>query len=287
MLPKYEEKTFESYFNIELDRRSQIYFPFGQVQEGSIGADSASMSRNRWLWERLGYPFYYPNFPGVDLREVADEMERHLKHEIRNIPSIKANLLFQYKRPEVITTANGSEWSHWNQRYFRYVIYKEQQALLEHIDGKFGVKALILYASPAIVDINDLVETKQRGKIIETTNFCRASQLKGHHRNTYVRAGLHSIACSEAEELPRFDLLETLERLESDRSESSIQNLLTFTSTMRSLAEADTYLGRPFRALLRTLQDEGLEEYELLFAHAAMSIFRQLTGTQWVVAVGR
>ncbi len=80
MLPKYEEKTFESYFNTELDRRTRIYFPFGQVQEGGIGADSAAMSRDRWLWRRLGFPYWlYPRFSGVDLREVADEMEQHIQ----------------------------------------------------------------------------------------------------------------------------------------------------------------------------------------------------------------
>lgn len=200
MQPKYEEKTFESYFNSELDQRTSIYFPFGQVQEGSIGADSAAQSRSHWLWRKLGFPFWFrPRFSGVDLREVADEMEQHLQHEIRNIPSIKTNLLFQYKRPEVITTANGSEWSHWQRKYFRYGIYAEQQALLMHLNSKFGSQALILYASPALVDVNELVNAKLARTIIEDTNFCSVTRLQGHHRNTYIRAGLHSIACSEPE----------------------------------------------------------------------------------------
>jgi hypothetical protein len=49
MKPRFEEKTFESYFNTELDQRASIYFPFGQVQEGGIGADASAMSRSRRL----------------------------------------------------------------------------------------------------------------------------------------------------------------------------------------------------------------------------------------------
>jgi len=285
MLPKYEEKTFESYFNTELSRRSKIYFPFGQVQEGSIGADSAAMSQNLWLWKLLGYPSYR-HFTGEDLRVIADEMERHLNHAIRHIPAIKTNLLFQYKRPEVITRANGAEWPHWKQCYFRYAIYAEQQKLLQHIDGKFGSKALILYASPALADVNDLVNTKISGKIIEATNFCRVAKLHGHHRNTYIHAGLYSIACSDPEELPPFDLLATLDMLEYSRSESNIENVQTFTSLVRNATEDDPYLGSSYRALLQPLQEQGLEEYNLFFAHVAMSVFRELTGAQWLLAVG-
>jgi hypothetical protein len=171
-------------------------------------------------------------------------------------------------------------------RYFRYAIYAEQQKLLQHLDGKFGSKALILYTSPALTDVNDLVNTKLSGKIIEATNFCRVAKLQGHHRNTYVRAGLHSVACSEPEELPPFDLLAALEPLEYGRSEWNIQNVLTFTSSVRSAAEEDSYLGSSYRALLRPLQEQGLEEYDLMFAHAAMSIIRDLTGAQWLIAVG-
>lgn len=287
MLPKYEEKTFESYFNTELDRRTSIYFPFGQVQEGGIGADAAAASQDRWLWQRLGFPYpFHPEYSGVDLRDIANEMELHIKKEIRNIPSIKANLLFQYKRPEVITTANGTEWSHWNQLYFRYDIYAEQQALLEHLDKKFGSKALVLYASPALVDINDLVKAKLDKNIIEATNFCPASKLQGHHRNTYVRAGLHSIACSQPEKLPPFKLLETLEQMEYQKSESNIELVLSFISSVRSSVENDPYIGKSYRALLQSYQELGLEKYESLFAHITMSILRDLTGIQWLIPVG-
>lgn len=287
MQPRYEEKTYESYFNAELDRRSSIYFPFGQVQEGSIGADAAAQSHSRWLWRRLGFPFWFrPRFSGVDLRDVADEMEHHLQREIRNIPAIKTNLLLQYKRSEIITTANGSEWSYWNQRYFRYDIYAEQQALLMHLDAKFGAKALILYAAPALSDVDELVSAKLAGTIIEHSNFCPAARLQGHHRNTYLRAGLHSIACSEPEQLPRFDLLGALEQLDYGRSSENLEIVLEFATSVRDVVTDDPYLGRSYKASLQPFVELGLERYKLLFTLIAMSVLRELAGTQWLLPVG-
>lgn len=288
MQPKYEEKTFESYFNSELDQRASIYFPFGQVQEGSIGADSAAQSECRWLWQKLGFPFRYsPSFLGVDLRAVADEMEQHLQHEIRNIPPIKANLLFQYKRPEVITTANGSEWSYWLQRYFRYEIYDEQQALLMHLHAKFGSQALILYASPALVDVNELVRSKLARTIIEDTNFCSVTALQGHHRNTYIKAGLHSVACSKPEQIQSTDLLATLERVRDSQSgTSNLETIRFFSKVVRDVAAEDQYLGQSYQASLQPFTTIGLEQHELLFSFISMKIFRELSGTQWLLSVG-
>lgn len=69
-------------------------------------------------------------------------------------------------------------------------------------------------ASPALENVNDLVDAKQR-KCLENTNFRPATELTGHHRNTYIKAGTYSIACSEPEGMGRFDLLQQLEALKA------------------------------------------------------------------------
>lgn len=214
-------------------------------------------------------------------------MEHHLQHEIRNIPSIKANLLFQYKRPEVITTANGSEWSFWRQRYFRYEIYDEQQALLMHLDAEFGSQALILYAAPALADVNELVGAKLARTIIEDTNFCSVTRLQGHHRNTYIGAGLHSVACSKPEQIPPIDLLATLEQAKDGQSAvSNLEIVQSFSKAVRDIVAEDAYLGKSYQASLKPFTALGLEHHELLFSFISMSIFRELSGTQWLLSVG-
>lgn len=285
MQPRYEEKTFESYFNTELDRRASIYFPFGQVQEGGIGADASGFSRSRWLWCHLGYPYiFHLPYEGANLREVADEMEKHLGREIKNIPSIKANLLFQYKRPELITSTLGSEWSYWNQKYFRYDIYQEQQALLAHLASKFGDKALVLYASPALEDVNDLVDAKQRRCLIENTNFRPAADLTGHHRNTYIKAGTHSIACSEPERLGQFDLLARLEQLESSQAAENLELIVQFAKEVRTAAMENGTLGKAYRSEIQAYVEAEIDRFPLFFSMLSMSIFRELSGVQWVLA---
>lgn len=286
MRAKFEEKTYESYFNNELDRRSEIYFPLGQVQEGSLGFDASSFSRNRRLWRRLGHPFWFhPHFAGLELREIADEMEHFLGVELDNIPEMKANLLFQYKRPEYIKSSTGKEWHHWNEPYFRYNIYKEQQDLLIHIHNTFNSKVHVIYASPSTIDINELV--KVRRDIINYSNFKNAVDLQGHKRNTYIQAGTHSIACSEPEKIENIDLLKLLENIsEQTRKTDNIKNrefIIEFSSKMRNVVSEYPYLSKSFNELNKEIAK--IEQYELFHSFLIMNNYRQLTGNQWLIKI--
>ena len=284
-MAKFEEKTFESYFNIELNRRASIYFPFGQVQEGGIGADAAAMSGSRRIWRLLGYPYFFSMpFDGIFLREVADDIERSLDMHVKNIPDMKVNLLFQYKRPERITTSRGREWKHWNKSYFRYDIYQKQQALLEHIAQKFGNHVLVLYAAPALYDINELMEAKRQNVIIERTNFRPAADLNNHDRNTYVQAGTHSVACSEPEQLKPFDLLDTLKKIENIKEGNNRSFIKTFSGEVKTMISEDSELGRAFQEDMAEYREAGLDRYPLLFSMLTMKTFSLLSGVQWIVA---
>lgn len=284
MRAKFEEKTYESYFNSELASQTDIYFPLGQVQEGSLGFDSSAMTRNRRLWRRLGHPFwFFPHFDGIELSEIADEMEHLLNVTLDNIPRIKANLLFQYKKPEYITMPNGSEWTYWNTPYYRYNIYKEQQELLMHIDRHFGNKVLILYASPALYDVNELVNAHLNRQIIDISNFRKASELNGHHRNTYTQAGRYSIACSEPERIDNFDLLKEINQLTYDRStdERNRYFVVDFSKQLSSIIDESEYYSESFRKLNERFSK--FAQYELLYSHLKLHNFNRLTGTQWLM----
>ncbi len=288
MRTNFEEKTYEGYFNTELDKRTEIFFPLGQVQEGNLGFDASAFSTNSSLWRMFGYPFgIFPLFIGFELREIADEMEKFLGRVIMNIPRMKANLLFQYKKPEFITRATGKEWIHWNQPYFRYDIYKEQQELLMHIDSTLGAKILILYASPAIQDVNELVDIKVRGELIENSNFSKAAELNLHHRNTYIKAGTYSIACSDPERMDNLDLLKLLSGINGESNsnnygkENNRQFIISFCKQIESMISEDRYFSNSFKQLNSSL--EGLRKFELFYSFLMMINFRQLTGTQWLI----
>ena len=91
MKANFEEKVYESYFNSELDRCSEIYFPPGQVLEGNLGFDSSAKSENKELWDLLDTKI----LSGVNLTSIAKKMEEFLNKQISNIPNLEVNLLFQ------------------------------------------------------------------------------------------------------------------------------------------------------------------------------------------------
>ncbi|RKR80076.1 hypothetical protein BDD43_0169 [Mucilaginibacter gracilis] len=286
MRAKFEEKTYENYFNAELDTKTDIFFPLGQVQEGYLGFDSSAYSRSRRLWRNVGYPFwFYPHFGGVDLREIADEMEHHLGIAIDDMPRMKANLLFQYKRPQYITLSSGSEWGHWNQPYFRYDIYQEQQDLLMQIHQQFTDRLLILYASPTAHDINVLVGKKKNNEIISSSNFTECHKLDGHHRNTYVEAGLHSIACSDPENIEKLDLLGRLEQFSNNdnKEQRNRDFIINFRKRLISIVAENAYYGQSLKILEENLPK--VYNYELLYSFLVMQNFKNLTGVQWLVKI--
>jgi hypothetical protein len=284
MQVEYEEKTYESYFNNELDKRSNIYFPFGQVQEGVIGLDSAAFSRYRGLWDMLSGHFgFFPPFPGANLKGIADEMEQFIGEVVRNIPDMKVNILFQYKRPEYIGSPLGKEWNIWKQYYFRYDLYCDQHDLLIHLEKSFGQQALILYAAPAVKTINTLVTLKKQGKIIENSNFKKASELNNHTRNTYINAGTHSVACSEPKEIEDMNILRLLE---SQQAKQAIGNrdfiLNTSRIAMEIMSRSNKY-STSFRDLIEEYDE--LSDHHLLYAFAVMKSFSELTGIQWLISI--
>lgn len=282
---QFEEKTYENYFNAELNNRSKVFFPLGQVQEGFLGFDSSADSRNRKLWRNLGFPFlFFPHFPGIELRKIAREIENHLGVVLKNIPRLRANMLFQFTRPEYIGVSHGKEWNHWKQPYYRYDIYPKQQNLLDQISESFNEKILIVYASPAAWNMGELVDLKINKKIIDTSNFKRASVLQGHERNTYIKSGTYSIACSEPVRSENLNLLAELKELENNEineRDNNQQIVVRFANRVSSIVREDQNYSDSFIKLIENYSD--YYRYELLYSFLTMSVFKQITGTQWIV----
>lgn len=288
MIVDYVEKAYESYFNKELANRSKVFYPLGQVQEGVLGFDSSAFSKDRKLWRKLNYQYlFFLHFRGVELTDIATEMENYLNIEIRNISTIKVNLLFQYKRPEYIISAHGKEWIYWRQPYFRYNIYKKQQDLLMHIHTTFSSKVLVLYASPTIKGLDELVDTYLRNRIIECSNFKKAVELNEHNRNSFIQAGTYSIALSESEKIENFDLLSILKTLSDKGNTKENQKnkdiVVDFCNKIKYLVYKCPYLSKSFKKLNENIS--RIEKYELVYNFLVMENFRQLTGIQWLIKI--
>lgn len=282
MRARFEEKSYEGYFNIELANKADVFFPLGQVQEGFLGFDSSAFVKNRGLWKRLGFPYWFKiPFVGVPLQEIADEMEFILDRTIDSIPQIKSNLLFQYKKPEYITVNRGREWRHWNEPYYRYDIYQEQQELLMNIENRLSDKVFVAYASPALHKVDDLVKAYLNEKIIGISNFCRASDLNGHRRNTYTNSGRYSIACSEPERIDNLNLIDVLNSFDNNKIDSSNRDfIIDFREKLVSITSESQYYGTLFHELNE--QYSKVKQYKLFYSHLVLNNFKQLTGIQWL-----
>jgi hypothetical protein len=198
MKAEFEEKTYEDWFNSDLNQRTKSWISIGQVQEGKLGFDCSAFLGDKDLWEMFNKSL---PLKGTDLINIATEMENRLSCTINKMPPMQTNLLFQYKRPEYITSYKCREWRNWEKPYFRYNINHKQQNLLMAIDKQFGNEVLIIYASPALYTINDLDNAHQNNQIIAVSNFCKISELDKHRKNTYIKAGTHSIACSKPKQI--------------------------------------------------------------------------------------
>ncbi len=161
------------------------------------------------------------------------------------------------------------------------------QELLMHIHTTFGSKVFVVYASPAINDINELVAIHLDRKLFEHSNFKKASELNGHGRNTYIKAGTFSIACSNPKKIEDFDLIKELEQLtETDVQENNENNrqfIKGFSKKIISLTNENKYFSTSFQKLNETISK--VDEYELFHSFLVMRNFRQLTGAQWLIKI--
>lgn len=282
----YEEKTYESYFNSELSHRSKVYFPAGQVQEGAIGFDSSAFSTSRLFWGRFhaGRWFSLPQ-KGVPLSEIVSVLEKLFLFEISKLPEIKANIIFQFKKPEYISSKLGKEYQYWKQEYYRYHIDSDQQRVLYGLDNAFQGHLLVYYACPAIRDVNQLVQVYLNEEIIKNSNFTRAQSLgRIHTKNTYVTYGTHSYACSEPEKIKSSDIFEELGELGEGRSEGgeeNVQKIMEFVKSIEGALVNDEYYGESVGLLKEKMVVLG--DYPLYQSLALMANIRWMLGIQWAL----
>jgi hypothetical protein len=286
MTPDYEEKTFEQYCNAELANHCDVWFPLGQVQEGGIGADVAANLLEPEVWARLGF---FKRFGGIQLQDVHTQMEEYVKKRITKLPHMSSNLFLQYKRPEFITNNRGIEWKHWESSYYRYEVEPRQHTLLCRVQSDAGERAKVLYASPALKDVNSLVAAMLSKNIVDSTNFRPALDLSGHSRNTYVSGGSKSVACSDPVSFEPFQLRAYLGDRRVSRKGGNPENsdeLNEIASVVRIALEASDFYGPPFRRMSTAFAEVAIEQYTSLNSLLTMRCFEELCGVRWAVVLG-
>ena len=197
MWVKFKEKTYETYFQSEISRLTNVSFAPDQTDEGLLGFDGAFFIP---FIEMAGlFPYVraarWRHFIGMSASEI-DSFGAELNDRL---PPFNLNLFVQYKRPEHMARSNAAEWSSWGAAYYRYSTDDRQQHLLEKIAAAAHGRAAVVYASPAFWSNADLFSHAGGGTIVANSNIADVAHLTGHHRFSYREAGHHGIGHSEPE----------------------------------------------------------------------------------------
>lgn len=212
---EFEEKTYESYFCIELANVFENIFLPGHRAEAYLGFDAAFFVP----WHDIPWlhiPFWQIR-KRIEYGYSLHDLNHILEEQCTRLPKAKFNLYIQFKRPELIVGYRGAEWSFWNEPYYRYQIKVRQQNILSALDANSGCRAAVIYASPAYIESDTLYRYHEQNRIISESNIVPVNRLQNHARYTYIESGNSGIACTEAEEIegPTFeDIIGEAERSE-------------------------------------------------------------------------
>lgn len=292
---QFEEKQYESQMNMLLACQVGIYrnkslFSPGQVLEGYIGFDAAMHSCNNRFWKYFyrdwAYLFYHYSeyWPyGLDLSDLH-KFHRVFEEIYEHMPSIKYNVFIQYKKPKYLKKSNAPEYWKWEMPYFRYKLNEKQQKLLEKLSSAVGEMALVIYASPAFITQKEFWENVNNETMIENSNFCKAEELHGHHRYTYIRGGRHGIAFSEPEEISSINLKEEISKLNglSEGASSNIEYINKLAAKLDNIIlESDSDFSQYYRSRLKKFKDSEFSrrvDSRLFNSLVKINTFEDITG---------
>lgn len=164
---EFEEKEYEQPLNFELLHGRNIWTP-GQAFENHFGIDSALFTIDSTLATL---------YPGMQhLKGVIIDHFRWgylwKKVDRRALPTFKANLLLQIKRPhhrkgrKAIYVPHGITGDYW-----KFEITKHQQKSLERLHHKLANRAIIAYACAAFHTHSELYHHTQNGSLVEYSTF--------------------------------------------------------------------------------------------------------------------
>jgi len=145
-------------------------------------------------------------------------------------------------------------------------------------------KAIVVYASPVFVTLNDLWDSISTAKLVDRSNFCQASKLSGHSLYTYVRAGNVGKGHSETEDLESFNFLRRISQLNeevepTDDNRTFLARLGEFTQQAIIESEFDS------KVYNNILEDfPYYEGNKTATAMLRISAFNFVVGTRWLVS---
>jgi len=150
------------------------------------------------------------------------------------------NFFIQYKLSDQLTKSNASQWSYWNEPYFRFKIphnkddFHQWDTLKKLANDGYAV----FYATNNTLSREQLIEHYQSEKLLNNTPCLDVDQVNGrHHYVTFTNTSNNFFLHSELEESKQTSLSETLEELNNQQESLREANQRLFENLKSTFRE--------------------------------------------------
>jgi len=280
MKSEFEEKTYESAFNLELKEKGRrggatSYAP-GQVAEGELGFDTA------WM---IGATHPFWKMVSGTHRQGADVSDR-TQHKFS---SRLYNLFIQYKRSEYISRANGNHYGHFNGPYYKFKFDNppQQLGILKELEIHLENKAHVLYAAPEFHTVDELLRATDDGTVISQSVLARPQDLGADHTTFNFKTGHQFLQNPNPEQVEGINAEDFLRGLNSFEGEPQIlQDALESISQAIFSIEEWEPIWRHYEPFIEStwLDQETSSRRKLARDYLAISSFSAVYGISWILA---
>jgi hypothetical protein len=185
-------------------------------------------------------------------------------------------MFFQYKRPEFIDHHRGKEWPCWKGPYFRFDITPHQQVLLAGLESQSAGRAVVVYASAAFWQNDELYLHAKDEMVIANSNIANVARLNGHGRFSYNGPGSFGRGHSEPVDIESVSLIQIIEGGLQQEELPFDQHIKGSSRTIEELIKPDEpqtqVLDKVRRLLLGDDVDTGTEVPRDSFSYALATV---------------
>lgn len=274
------EREYETNFNCQITKLHKYVWTPGQIQEHLLGFDAAYLSDTRLIFDL--FPAWRFNPTGI--RPSLAGWQKYFKIAGHHFPSCCFNLFVQHKRPELIGSHTGKEYSHWKHPYFRYDIDSNQQACLEKLEKVAGSDALVTYACAAFHTSRELWDHITQTTLIESSNFVRPADLVDHNRYSFDAPGSNGLASSEPEIVESQGFLERFQNYLDSSDPLQLSEIIKragkiVQETIGWSVVRDQFYGQ----IMSDIIQEGIDEASVLYSYITVQAFCYWNRTSWFI----
>ena len=291
---EFEEREYEAPLYNQLERSVTMLWSPGQVLEGLIGIDRASMVHDlEFFWRTIGLS----RIPrGAVLSRYVWPFSWGPRSSQQQLPNFRLNLFLQAKRSHFSSRtpkamkAMGLQGPMW-----AFFIDEGQQRLLEYLSKRVKGRAHVAYAAPVFHEKRHLFLHTRARTIVANSTFPSVIRLRGHKGWYYQRQGAVGVANPDPELIEEPSLIQRLQHMINEDALRPVIDELPLESLAEHVIAAvgnqrlpESFLRAQFFDELQEI-DRLSEQFNLVptaRAYMQVSLFADTFALVWLVVSG-